>query len=108
MKFGPRLLVFALVLGASVGCDQATKQIANATLRGEAPRIYLGDTFRLVWATNEGAFLSLGANLPEAARYWVLTIAVGLLLLGITGYSLTSRKLDAYQVAGYACIAGGG
>jgi signal peptidase II len=108
MKFGTRLLVFALVLGASVGCDQATKQIANATLKGEMPRSYLGDTFRLLWATNEGAFLSLGANLPEAARYWILTIAVGMLLLGITAYALRSSKLDAWQVAGYACIAGGG
>src|SRR5262249_10989894 len=38
----------------------------------------------------------------------ILTIAVGLLLIGITGYSLVSQKLDGWQVAGYACIAGGG
>jgi signal peptidase II len=108
MKLFPRLAVFALVLGASVGCDQATKKIATAALKGEAARIYLGDTFRLVWATNEGAFLSLGANLPDGARYWVLTVAVGLLLLGIVGYTLASKKLDPWQIGGYALIAGGG
>lgn len=108
MKLLPRVVVFVAVLGASVGCDQATKVIANEALKGAPPRVYLGDIFRLQWATNEGAFLSLGASLTPQARYWVLTVAVGLLLLGITFYSLTSKKLDGWQVTGYALIAGGG
>ncbi len=108
MKLLPRVAVFVIVLGASVGCDQATKVMANETLKGGPARVYLGDIFRLQFATNEGAFLSLGASLSPQARYWVLTVAVGLLLLGITIYSLTSKKLDAWQVAGYAMIAGGG
>lgn len=108
MKLLPRVLVFAVVLGASVGCDQATKVMATSALKGEPARIYLGDIFRLQWATNEGAFLSLGAGLSDSARYWVLTVAVGLLLAGIMIYTLASRKLDVWQVAGYALIAGGG
>jgi signal peptidase II len=108
MNLVPRLLVFAIVLGASVGCDQATKYVASSALKGEGPKNYLGDLFRLQLATNEGAFLSLGANLPPALRYWILTIGVGLLLLGIAGYALSGRKLDGYQIAGYALIAGGG
>lgn len=108
MKLLPRALIFVVVLGASVGCDQATKVIATTSLKGSPPRIYLGDIFRLQFATNEGAFLSLGAGLPDGARYWILTVAVGLLLFGIAIYALGSRKLDAWQVAGYALIAGGG
>jgi signal peptidase II len=108
MKPVMRLGIFFGVLAVSVGVDQFTKVIANSTLKGEPARIYLGDLFRFVWATNEGAFLSLGGNLPPQARYWVLTVAVGLLLLGITGYALVSKKLDRVQVAGYALIAGGG
>lgn len=103
-----RLLLLFAVLGLSVGCDQATKQIANATLKGEPMRSYLGDTFRLTWATNEGAFLSLGANLPDGMRFGILTVAVGLLLLGIVVFTATSAKLDASHVSGYAMIAGGG
>jgi signal peptidase II len=103
-----RLLLLFAVLGLSVGCDQATKQIANATLKGEPMRSFLGDTFRLVWATNEGAFLSLGANLPPAMRFFVLTAAVGLLLLGIVIFTAVSSKLNSHQVSGYAMIAGGG
>lgn len=108
MKLLPRVLVFAIVLGASVGCDQATKVMATSSLKGAAPKLYLGDMFRLQYATNEGAFLSLGASLPDGARYWILTVAVGLLLFGITGYTLANKTLDGWHVAGYALIAGGG
>lgn len=103
-----RLLLLFAVLGVSVGCDQATKQIANATLKGEPMQSFLGDTFRLTWATNSGAFLSLGANLPDGMRFGILTVAVGLLLLGIVVFTATSKKLNSSQVAGYAMIAGGG
>ncbi len=103
-----RLLLLFAVLGLSVGCDQASKQLANATLKGEPMRSFLGDTFRLTWATNEGAFLSLGANLPDGMRFGILTVAVGLLLLGIVIFTATSGALDSGQVAGYAMIAGGG
>ena len=103
-----RLLLLFAVLGLSVGCDQATKQLANATLKGAAMHSYLGDTFRLTWATNEGAFLSLGANLPDGMRFFILTVAVGLLLLGIVVFTALSKKLNPSQVSGYAMIAGGG
>lgn len=100
--------VVVLWLAASVGCDQATKAIATEHLKGGPVHSYLGDTFRLLWATNDGAFLSLGSNLPDGARFGVLTVAVGLLLLGIVGYALASPKLTMLQVVGYAVIAGGG
>ncbi len=108
MTLTNRLLLLFSVLGFSVGCDQATKQIANATLKGEDMRSYLGDTFRLTWATNEGAFLSLGANLPPALRFGILTVSVGLLLLGIVIFTATNAKLNSAQVGGYAMISGGG
>jgi signal peptidase II len=108
MSMARRVLVFVLTLAGSVVVDQATKVVANDTLKGQPAREYLGDLFRLQWATNEGAFLSLGANLPPTARYWVLTIGVGVLLLGITIYTMRTPKLDAWQVAGYALIVGGG
>lgn len=104
----PRLAVLLSTFALTVAFDQVTKRIATEALKGHPTRIYFGDTFRFTWATNEGAFLSLGANLPDAARYWILTIAVGLLLLGIVVYAVASKKLTSGQVAGYALIAGGG
>lgn len=108
MSWVRRVLVMVVGLGASMACDQATKSIATDHLKGRPGHSFLGDTVRLTWATNDGAFLSLGGNLPETARFWVLTVAVGLLLLAIIAYALFSPKLTAFQVAGYAVIAGGG
>ena len=41
-------------------------------------------------------------------RFWVLTVAVGLLLGGIVIFTAMNAKLNPTQVSGYAMIAGGG
>jgi signal peptidase II len=103
-----RLPVFLAVFLGQVVLDQWTKQLATANLKNSPAHSWLGDTFRLQYATNEGAFLSLGANLPANARYWVLTIGVGLLLLALCVYALTNKKIDLVQVGSYSLIASGG
>lgn len=108
-----RLPVFFAVFIGQVVLDQWTKQLAIAHLKDTPTLVYWGDLFRLTYATNEGAFLSLGASLPPGARYWLLTIGVGLLLLGLTIYALFSEpiwktKLDRWQVGAYSLIASGG
>lgn len=103
-----RLVIVAVFLVTSIGCDQATKRIATQSLKDGSGHSFLGDTFRLTYAENIGAFLSLGENLPEAARFWILTVLVGAVLLGILAFSLVSGKLGRVEVSGYAMIAGGG
>ncbi len=107
MKPLHRVLVVASLLGLTVGCDQATKRLAHATLQ-RTSHSFLFDVFRLTYAENKGAFLSLGTGLPDGARFWVLTVVVGVLLLGILAYALFARGLDGVQTAGYALIGGGG
>ncbi len=103
-----RLVVFAVVATVSTAIDQVTKVIATDALKGRPVDSFLGDLFRLQYATNDGAFLSLGSSLPTAARFMVLTVGVGLLLLAIALYSLFGKNLDSMQVAGYALIVSGG
>lgn len=103
-----RLVIFLAVSIVSTAVDQVTKVLATAAFKGQPTLMYLGDTFRFQYATNDGAFLSLGAGLPDGARFWVLTIGVGLLLLGITVYAHVAKVIDAPQVVGYALIASGG
>jgi signal peptidase II len=108
-----RLPVFFAVFIGQVVFDQWTKQLATEHLKNMPTKSWLSDLFRLQYATNEGAFLSLGASLPPAARYWVLTIGVGLLLLSLCVYALFSEviwktKLDGVQVGAYSLIASGG
>ena len=108
MPLPRRLTLLVLVMAATIGLDQFTKVLANTYLKGKPTETYLGDMFRLQYATNDGAFLSLGSNLPDWARFWVLTVGVGALLLGIVIYVARTAILDAWHVTAYALIAGGG
>ncbi len=108
MKTLHRFALVGLLLGASAGCDQATKRLATTALRASGGHSFLGGFFRLQYAENRGAFLSLGADLAPGARFWVLTVSVGLLLLGILVFTLISRTLSTLQISGYAFIVGGG
>lgn len=71
-----RLLVFVAVLALCAGCDQATKQLAVHVL-ADSPGVELARGlvfFQL--ASNPGAFLSLGSDLPEGARRLLFLVLV--------------------------------
>ncbi len=108
MPFARRAFIFAFVTLVSVALDQVTKVIATRTLTPGITYQHFADLFRWQLARNEGAFLSLGAGLPPGARFWVLTVGVGALLVGIGIYALTAKVMDDAHVAGYALIASGG
>jgi len=91
MSLRQRWTLAAAIVLTLVALDQATKWVAQETLRPdklshdsnlswpkEGP---LEDLFRLQYARNPGAFLSMFADLPDAVRAWVL--------LGINGVILT-------------------
>jgi signal peptidase II len=103
-----RAVVFFGVATVSTALDQITKIVATAELKGNPMSSYWGDVFRLQFATNDGAFLSLGSSLPTTVRFFILTVGVGVLLLGIALFSLFGKGLDTTQVAGYALIVSGG
>lgn len=108
MSLTRRLVLFLSVSGLSVAIDQITKVFATAAFKGQPTQSYLYDTFRFTWATNDGAFLSLGSALPDRARFIVLTVGVGTLLLGLTWFAIWGKGQDAAQVNGYALIVSGG
>jgi signal peptidase II len=103
-----RLLLVAVLLTTTIGCDQATKHIAKNSLRTTPSQSFLGDTFRLTYAENPGAFLSLGAALPDAARFWVLNVGVAVVLVALLFHALVGQKVDPSQAAAYALVVGGG
>jgi signal peptidase II len=103
-----RAALILAVLSVSAGCDQATKQIAERTLAGEPGYSFLGGTFRLQYAENHGAMLSLGNSLPTAAREAVFIGGVGLFLFVLLGYALFTRHLTRAQAVGYALVTSGG
>ena len=107
MSLVRRFVIFGLVTFLSIALDQVTKVLAIDAFKGQPTLSYLGDTFRFQYATNEGAFLSLGGNLPPNVRFWLLTVGVGALLLAISVHALRN-PVDTANLSGYALIVSGG
>jgi signal peptidase II len=101
-------MVVSLTLLGCVGCDQVSKAAARTFLSPGTLHSFLADTLRLQRVENPGSFLSLGAALPQAIRFWIFTAVVGLLLLGLVAAALYAKRLDRPRAVALALIAGGG
>jgi signal peptidase II len=88
--------------------DQWTKQLALAYVRGQPPRVYLDGLFRIEYAENSGAFLSLGAALSPELRFWIFVVAVGGFLAGAAWVLFRDRRLDRLTAFSLSIILGGG
>ncbi len=91
-----------------IGIDQATKFLAQAYVRDYPPRIYLGGIFRIEYAENSGAFLSLGAALSQETRFWIFVVAVGAFLAGAMWVLFREKNLDRLTAFSLSVIIGGG
>ena len=101
----------ALIVGVitlSVIIDQVTKVIARDALEGEPTRSYLGDTFRLTFIENHGAFLGLGGSLPEIWRTIIFTGFVTIMLVGFLVWVWRTPDLNKMTLVGCALVVGGG
>lgn len=103
-----RVAAVAAVVLITVVLDHATKWAAIEFLKGREPLVFLGDLFRLQYATNTGAFLSLGAGLPESVRPYILTGLNGIILLGVALFLIIKREITTPVAAALALILAGG
>lgn len=108
MKVKNKVFLMLILMLSCVGCDQATKRLAQFALKDNKPLSFLSDTFRLEYAENKGAFLSMGANLPDTQRFLLLTILSSALLVGMTIYVCLSRRVKTLEIVGYGMIIAGG
>ena len=108
MKQPLRSGLLALGFLACTGCDQAAKAIARDALASSPPLTLLGGAVRLEYTENPGAFLSLGANLPPAARFLVGVVFVAVSLAALLVFALRAAGLSPRQRTGLALILGGG
>lgn len=103
-----KLQLLSLVLIACLILDQSTKYIAKHYLEGRGAYSYIGDTFRLVYSENTGAFLGLGASLPERVRTFIFSGLVALFLAGFLVYTIRSTNVTKTGFIASALIIGGG
>jgi signal peptidase II len=103
-----RVVLILAILICCVGCDQTTKSLARDHLQSRATMSFLGDTLRLQYAENPGAFLSLGASLPHRWGTAAFTIG-GIVVIAFTlVYALLASKPGRFQIAALSLICGGG
>lgn len=96
------------MIGATIGCDRITKHLATSALSDAPGRSYLSGLVRLEYAENTGAFLGLGADLPESSRFLLFTVATGLMLLGLIVVTIRYRWAGWSLVGAAMFVAGGG
>jgi signal peptidase II len=103
-----RILLIVAILIACVGCDQTTKSLARDYLQDRGTVSFLGDTLRLQYAENPGAFLSLGSSLPRPWRAAAFTIGGILMITAVLLYAFLYRKSGRIQIVALSLICGGG
>lgn len=103
-----QIVAIAITLLCCVGCDQATKAVAKEYLPRNKVISYAHDTFRLQYAENKGAFLSIGGTLSEQTRSILFTFGIGAVVFGILGYLVLVPTLPRSTAIALALIAGGG
>ena len=107
MRTGARLLLIALVVASTIGCDRVTKHMATALLADKPTQSFLADSLRLEYATNAGGFLSLGAGLSPAVRASVFTLATGAFIV-LLAIGLVRSRSSFWRSLGIALVLAGG
>lgn len=102
------LSVFLSVLFGVAGCDQVSKQVASSALAGAGCISVANDTVRLELTSNAGAFLSLGARLPEVVREVLFLGVVPLVVLCLCGHLMHTRHASVPVAIGLGLVVGGG
>ncbi len=103
-----RIILVLGIIAVVIGIDQWSKLWAVNNLMGEPSTSYLNDFFRITFARNTGAFLSLGSGLSDDWRYWLLTILPVLVLLFLLYQTLFSKTMSQWQIIAFSVILGGG
>lgn len=96
-----------LVMAGVIAGDQLTKRLAAGVLVEGERHSYLGDVLRVELARNPGAFLGLGARLPQAVRTGIFTWGVSVLVAWTLWIALVRRPARLHGL-GAALVAAGG
>lgn len=104
----PRVRLVLWIVLVSLAVDHLTKWIAIVWLKPIPPIIFPGDLFRLQYATNSGAFLSLFAGLDPHLKAWLLIGFNAVVLAGVAAYLLSSKPVSKGMAIALSLVLSGG
>lgn len=108
MEISKKVAIVIGFMATSIGIDQYTKQIAVQKLKATPVQTFWWDTFRLQYAENNGAFLSLGSGLSDTTRFWTFTVLVTGFLIGLGIYMFRKKDISKLELISYSLVLGGG
>jgi signal peptidase II len=100
------LITFFVIIAAVVALDQWTKILVRRFVGG--PHTYVHGLITLMHTENTGAFLSLGANLPDWVRTLIFGVFVTVMLVLFTISVVNGSMTRLGDVIAAAAIIGGG
>ncbi|MGB2869773.1 MAG: signal peptidase II [Bacteroidota bacterium] len=103
-----RISIILIVITLGIGCDQTTKNIAKGSLAYSRPISVLNGVIRFEYAENSGAFLSIGANLPDFMRYLLFVVFVAAALIVTLTFTINAQSINNRQLVGLSMITAGG
>src|SRR5580700_11740835 len=98
----------AVVLCSCIGCDQWTKSLATEHLRQAPAMSFLGDTLRIQYAENPGAFLGAGSQLSPSTRFAILVVVNAVFLVLIASLVFFKRPAGRVQHLAVVLLLAGG
>lgn len=102
-----RLIVALLIVVCCVVADQAGKHLVRTALQPGDVQPVLYGTVEFRFIENPGMMHSLGARLPETTQFWLFTVGVGVITLGILFWLLCRRNTSAQLLIACSLIVGG-
>ncbi len=103
-----RVLILVVLLLGCLAVDQGTKHAAERDLSSGDPIVLAGGLLRFEYVENTGAFLSLGASLPEDVRFQILVLSVGIFIIAALSFIVLSREMTYAKVVTLSLVVGGG
>jgi signal peptidase II len=108
MSILKRIQMILVICLTIVGIDQSTKWYASEYLPRFEMSSYWGDMLRIGYAENTGAFLGLGSNMSDSAKFWIFVCAVGLVLSALLIYILKTKTQTIYGLTLLTFVFSGG
>ncbi len=103
-----RNILIISIIAVNLAADQISKYYARLHLTFGDMIDVVGTFFQLTYAENDGAFLSLGENLPQPWKTVILVLFPTIAIIAGIFYLIFGKKVSFKQAVCVACIIGGG